>query len=130
MRNFCDKLHADLSTGKKITQPSAEEIEKLNQVVIIGVLTLEDVIEKILHIDINDEKDREKAVQALQLRTFAAIQNENFGDVSMRQLAPFIDSKFREGGSDIAAASMDRTTSEEAPNPDGIYSSKFVMSFV
>jgi CBS domain containing-hemolysin-like protein len=33
--------------------------------VIIGVLTLEDVIEKILRIDINDEKDREKAVQAL-----------------------------------------------------------------
>jgi CBS domain containing-hemolysin-like protein len=26
MRNFCDKLHADLSTGKKITPPSAEEL--------------------------------------------------------------------------------------------------------
>jgi hypothetical protein len=73
MRNFCDKLHAELSTGKKITPPSADELELLKQVLIIGVLTLEDVIEKILRIDINDEKDREKAVQALQLRTVAAI---------------------------------------------------------
>ena len=47
---------------------------------------MEDVIEKILRIDINDEKDREKAVQAFQIRTVAAIQNENFGDVSMLQL--------------------------------------------
>ena len=47
---------------------------------------MEDVIEKILRIDINDEKDREKAVHAFQMRTVAAIQNENFGDVSMRQL--------------------------------------------
>lgn len=65
MRNFCDKLHGDLSTGKKIAPPSSEEMTLLNKVIIIGVLTLEDVIEKILCIDIHDEKDREKAVLAL-----------------------------------------------------------------
>ena len=48
MRNFCDKLHAELSVGKKLTQPTKEEADQLNQVVIIGVLTLEDVIERIL----------------------------------------------------------------------------------
>ena len=109
MRNFCDKLHGELSTGKKITPPSAEELEDLKQVVIIGVLTLEDVIEKILRIDINDEKDREKAVQAFQMRTVAAIQNENFGDVSMRQLQPFISTKFKEDGSETSAPTLDRT---------------------
>ena len=109
MRNFCDKLHGELSTGKKITPPSAEELEDLNQVVIIGVLTLEDVIEKILRIDINDEKDREKAVQAFQMRTVAAIQNENFGDVSMRQLQPFMSTNLKEDGSEVSAPTLDRT---------------------
>jgi hypothetical protein len=71
MRNFCDKLHAELSVGKKLTQPTKEEADQLNQVVVIGVLTLEDVIERILQIDIADEKDRERAVQVLQMRTLA-----------------------------------------------------------
>lgn len=126
MRNFCDRLHGDLSAGKKITPPSAEEFAALNSVIIIGVLTLEDVIEKILRIDIHDEKDREKAVLALQMKTVNAIQNENFGEVSMGQLAPYMTQKYRVG----SEASAPSATSEDAPNPDGIYSSKFVMSFV
>lgn len=128
MRNFCDRLHGDLSAGKKITPPSAEEFAALNSVIIIGVLTLEDVIEKILRIDIHDEKDREKAVLALQMKTVNAIQNENFGEVSMGQLAPYMTQKYRVGSD---ASPLRATTSfEDAPNPDGIYSSKFVMSFV
>jgi CBS domain containing-hemolysin-like protein len=35
---------------------------------VIGVLTLEDVIERMLRIDINDEIDREEAVQAFKKR--------------------------------------------------------------
>jgi hypothetical protein len=64
------------------------------------------------------------------MKTFAAIQNENFGDVSMRQLAPFMGGKFKEDGSENSVPTLDRTTSEEVPNPDGIYTSRFVMSFV
>jgi len=30
MRNFCDRLHSDLSAGKKFTPPSAEEFAALN----------------------------------------------------------------------------------------------------
>ena len=73
MRNFCDRLHSELAAGKKITPPTSEELSSLDQVIIIGVLTLEDVIEKILRIDIHDEKDREKAVLALQMKTVTAI---------------------------------------------------------
>jgi len=39
-------------------------------------------------------------------------------------------SKYRAGSDTSAPLSLDRTTSEEAPNPEGIYSSRFVMSFV
>ena len=44
----------------------------------------------------------------------------------MRQLAPYMSSKYRVS-SETSAPSA---TSEEAPNSEGIYSSKFVMSFV
>jgi len=36
---------------------------------IIGVLTYEDVIERTLRVNINDEKDRANAVQAVWLRS-------------------------------------------------------------
>jgi len=37
--------------------------------VIVGVITYEDVIERTLRVNINDEKDRTHAVQALWLRS-------------------------------------------------------------
>lgn len=36
---------------------------------IIGVLTYEDVIERTLRLNINDEKDRTKAIEAVWLRS-------------------------------------------------------------
>lgn len=78
MRNFCDKLHGELSIGNKITPLTKEEIKQLIQVEIMGVLTLEDVIEKILHIDIKDEKDRERAAQGTLLRSLTTFKDNNF----------------------------------------------------
>jgi hypothetical protein len=66
------------------------------------------------------------------MKTVRAIQNENFGEVSMGQLAPYMSSKYRPGADDGRESGvLDRTSNhDEVPNPDGIYSSKFVMSFV
>jgi hypothetical protein len=78
MRNFCDKLHGEISIGKKITPLTTEELKQLTKVDILGVLTLEDVIEKILHIDIKDEKDREQAALGIFKRSLTTIKDGDF----------------------------------------------------
>jgi len=41
-----------------------------------------------------------------------------------------MNSKYRAGSDSSVPSALDRTSTEETQNPDGIYSSKFVMSFV
>jgi len=45
------------------------DLAGIADVEVIGVLTYEDVIERTLRMNINDEKDRERAVQAVWLRS-------------------------------------------------------------
>lgn len=58
-RNFADKIISSLSGGFSY-EPSPEAISKLHNHKVSGVLTLENVIEKILQMDIKDEKDVER----------------------------------------------------------------------
>lgn len=64
-RNLADQLSSCLSTGNTF-EVSKETIQKLASKKILGILTMENVIEKILQIDIKDEKDTEIVRQSLK----------------------------------------------------------------
>ena len=77
MRNLADNTHRRIDMGtrdkKKGDELQAEllnlietDITKLNEASQIGIITLENVIERILQIDIHDEHDRDAANSALK----------------------------------------------------------------
>jgi hypothetical protein len=57
LRDFCDDVHTAILGNKTLPPPFI-----INESSIVGVLTLEDVIERQLRVDILDERDRESAV--------------------------------------------------------------------
>ena len=57
MRDFCDDVHTQILNDRPLPQHSEIEAEAM-----IGVLTLEDVIECQLKLDIIDERERDAAV--------------------------------------------------------------------
>lgn len=62
----------------------------------IGVLTLEDIIESTLRVDITDEFDRDKAIKLLQSQT-PGIQFTGAGsNVEMKQLEPYLQIKYKD----------------------------------
>jgi hypothetical protein len=63
-RDFCDYVHTQLKVEN--LQPKVEQFNFSGKQ-IVGVLTLEDVIEKTLRVDIVDEGDREEAMMKMNL---------------------------------------------------------------
>lgn len=63
---FSDNLHAELLANKIIPPLDRLGQIQLGEASILGLLTLEDVIERILRVDIVDENERDQAVAALQ----------------------------------------------------------------
>ena len=59
LRDYCDNLHLNLSRSKSAKEVKADDKDKINQLheSIIGLITLEDVIDHVLKITIRDEKD-------------------------------------------------------------------------
>lgn len=57
-RNLADQWVSCLNSGHNF-EPSSEMLSRLKNTDILGILTLENVIEKILQMDIKDEKDIE-----------------------------------------------------------------------
>jgi len=62
IQNFSEKLHRQIRFCDEKSQFLAEDLAGISEVQIIGVITYEDVIERTLRVNINDEKDREHAV--------------------------------------------------------------------
>ena len=56
------------------------------------MLTLEDVIERMLRVNISDEKDVDRAVKALLIRNKGS---KNANDVSILNLQPFMESRYQ-----------------------------------
>jgi hypothetical protein len=61
-RDFCDFVFTKMRSDLKVPDVSHFSLQVST---IVGVLTLEDIIEGTLRIDINDESDRSSAIQAL-----------------------------------------------------------------
>lgn len=57
-RNLADHMMNCLNGGHKF-EPSAEVLSRMQNYDLLGILTMENVIEKILQMDIKDEKDIE-----------------------------------------------------------------------
>ena len=59
LRDYCDILHLNLSRSKSAKEVKSEDKDKINQLheSIIGLITLEDVVDHVLKITIRDEKD-------------------------------------------------------------------------
>ena len=59
LRDFCDILHLNLSRSKSDKELKAEDQHDINHLheSIIGLITLEDVVDEVLKITIRDEKD-------------------------------------------------------------------------
>jgi DeoR/GlpR family transcriptional regulator of sugar metabolism len=62
IKTFCEKLHRKIKYCDEQSKFGAEDLAGIADVEIIGVLTYEDVIERTLRVNINDEKDRAHAV--------------------------------------------------------------------
>lgn len=60
LRNFTDKVLSGVSSGQLYTVSETLMGELTNDIAVLGVLTLENVIERILQMDIKDEKDVDK----------------------------------------------------------------------
>ena len=58
MKRFSEKVHRSIRSCSLSTVLSVEDFAGIAEVEIIGVLTYEDVIERTLRVNINDEKDR------------------------------------------------------------------------
>lgn len=58
LRDYTDKVHTSIKEGqnKLLLLQDHTNVENVR---VIGIVTLENVIERVLLIDINDEKDRE-----------------------------------------------------------------------
>lgn len=85
----------------------------------IGVLTLEDVIERMLRIDINDEIDREEAVQAFKKRNFEGSclgSPQVINKLDSSHLAPYMPGKYNKDDSRYVVQPEDETDGK-----DGIY---------
>jgi hypothetical protein len=61
IRDYCDNVFTQICNGKPLHGHSDLTISS-----ILGVVTLEDVIERQLRVDITDEKDRDNAKLKLQ----------------------------------------------------------------
>ena len=59
LRDYCDSLHLNLSRSKSAKEVKSEDKDKINQLheSLIGLITLEDVVDHVLKITIRDEKD-------------------------------------------------------------------------
>lgn len=88
-RDFCDHVHTQMKNLNNAT-PSVGEFDFEGKT-ILGVVTLEDIIERTLRIDINDEGDRDEAIQALQMRTKEELKAN---DINFESLAPYMQIKY------------------------------------
>mgnify|MGYP002634210851 CR=1 FL=1 len=79
IRDFSDYVHTQIRVEGK--QP---ELKDFSNKKIVGVLTLEDVIEKTLRVDIADEGDLADAVKAFLLR------NQEAKDMEYKDLVPYM----------------------------------------
>lgn len=59
MQRYADMIHTTLIAGMEAPEPP-KQIKDINGV--LGVLTLEDIIEKLLQVDIIDETERDLAL--------------------------------------------------------------------
>ena len=67
LRDYTDKAHTSIKEGKSrlsyLAEPNREDVT------VLGILTLENVIERVLLTEIHDEKDRDKQNRGLSYLT-------------------------------------------------------------
>lgn len=85
IRDFNDYVHTQLVVEGK--EPQVVRFD-LKDKKILGLLTLEDVIEKTLRIDIADEGDLDEAVKAFQMRNLEA------RDMNQSDLVPYMHMRY------------------------------------
>jgi len=59
LRDFSDKVLSEVIQNEKY-EANNDEIDEVRDVNVLGLITLENVIERILQMDIKDEKDLDK----------------------------------------------------------------------
>jgi hypothetical protein len=97
---------------------------------IIGVLTYEDVIERTLRMNINDEKDRERAAQAVWLRSgektkISSIQisgEEIFTHLAVSNFETIRENSFK--------TDSDYVDDDNSPMADGVFASRLPDRYV
>jgi hypothetical protein len=102
LRDFCDDVHTQILNERVLPPPS-----EISESSMIGVLTLEDVIERQLRLDIIDEIDRDEAISSLLLKS---------GDMKTMNYKPLLEHKYE----------TEATLGPE--DKDGIYSSNFAKT--
>ena len=128
IQKFCEKLHRQIKNCNQQTIWSAEDLKGIGEVVIIGVITYEDVIERTLRVNINDEKDRAHAVQALWLRS-GEKHNVRVSEATYasEQIVPHLPTSNCET---FPISSFENILGDQAPLTDGVYTTKLLERYV
>ena len=105
---------------------NAEDFAGIGKVEIIGVITYEDVIERTLRVNINDEKDRTHAVQALWLRSGEKSKVKNI-EVTSKQILSHLPLSNCET---FPISNFEHTTGDQTPLTDGVFTSMLLERYV
>jgi hypothetical protein len=108
------------------TNFTKKDLAGIADVQVIGVLTYEDVIERTLRMNINDEKDRAHAIQAIWLRSGEKSKISTI-QVTTEEIMPHLPTSNCET---LRRSSFESDDPDKYPLTDGIYASKLLARYV
>ena len=93
LRNLADRTHYKIEEASKkrgapkdsLLELDGDEAGKLEGVQMIGILTLENVIERIMQVDIHDERDRDAALDLLKRHATIVYDRKESANTSIFQ---------------------------------------------
>ena len=122
IQSFSEKLHRQIRFCNEKSELVASDLAGIAEVEILGVITYEDVIERTLRVNINDEKDREHAVQALWLRSGEKSKVSTI-EVTSEQIIPHLPVSNCET---FPISNFENDEGDATPHTDGVFTSKLL----